>query len=491
MGWHRCRAPARQRVWIVDQSADPFQRIVNKAAAAWRLGREAVRGGERDYTVGPTGRAIVLLAVPMVLEVSMESLFAIVDVFFVSRLGADAVATVGLTESMMTIVYTVAMSLGIGATAVVARRIGEKDEDGAARAAVQALVLGTLVSAGVSVVGAWNAAALLEAMGATPSMVQSSLGYTQVMLGANATVTLLFLVNAIFRGAGDAVVAMRMLWIANAINIVLDPCLIFGLGPFPELGVTGAAVATCIGRGTAVLFQLWVLFSGRSRVRVAARHLRLVPEVMWTVCRLTGPGFVQILLDTSSWIGLVRVISSFGSEALAGYTIGIRMVIFAIYPAWGLSNAAATMVGQALGAGKPERAEEAVWTAGRYNMYLLGSIGVVFLFGAPFIVSFFSTDPQIAGHAVNCLRIVSSGFLFFAYGLVFTQAFNGAGDPWTPTWINFACFWVWQIPLAWYLAIYLGLGPTGVYIAITVAFSTLAIVSAVVFKRGGWKAKRV
>jgi len=475
----------------MNQSLEVREGMRERLRAGWRVAREAVRGVERDYTEGPTGHAIVLLAVPMVLEVAMESLFAIVDVFFVSRLGADAVATVGLTESMMTIVYTVAMSLGIGATAVVARRIGEKDEDGAARAAVQALTLGILVALAVGVLGAWQAEWLLQLMGATPAMIEHARGYTVVMLGANATVTLLFLLNAVFRGAGDAVVAMRILWIANAINIVLDPCLIFGLGPFPELGVTGAAVATSIGRGVAVLVQLWVLFSGRSRVRIQARHLRVVPEVMWTVCRLTGPGFVQILLDTSSWIGLVRVISSFGSEALAGYTIGIRMVIFAIYPAWGLSNAAATMVGQALGAGKPQRAEEAVWTAGRYNMYLLGTIGVVFLAAAPWIVSFFTTEPIIAGHAVACLRIVSCGFLFFAYGLVFTQAFNGAGDPWTPTWINFACFWVWQIPLAWFLAIHLGLGPSGVYIAITVAFSTLAVVSAVVFRRGAWKTRRV
>ncbi len=475
----------------MNSSLDRSEEVQRPGGGVWSLLREAVRGGERDYTEGPTGRAIVLLAVPMVLETCMESLFAVVDVFFVSRLGADAIAMVGLTESMMFIVYTVALSLGIGATAVVARRIGEKDEDGAARAAAQALLLGVGVAAAIGIFGAFNARLLLEVMGATPGMVERALGYTVVMLGGNATVTLLFLLNAIFRGAGDATIAMRMLWIANAINIVLDPCLIFGLGPFPELGVAGAAVATNIGRGTAVVFQLWVLLSGRSRVHIQVRHLRVVPDVMWTVCRLTGPGFIQILLDTSSFIGLVRVLSSFGSEALAGYTIGIRLVMFAMLPAWGVSNAAATMVGQALGAGKPERAEEAVWTAGRYAMYLLGGIGVVFLLGAPYIVSFFTTDPVIAGHAVDCLRIVSSGFLFFAYGLVFTQAFNGAGDPWTPTWINLACFWIWQIPLAWVLAMHLGLGPRGVYVAITVAFSTLAVVSAVVFRRGAWKTRKV
>jgi putative MATE family efflux protein len=475
----------------MSQTVTTSERSIGPVRTAWQLLRDAVRGKEDDYTTGSTKRAIVLLAVPMVLETCMESLFAVADVFFVSRLGADAVATVGLTESMLMIVYTVALALGMGATAVVARRIGEKDPEGAAGAAAQALLLGVGIALLIGVFGALNARWLLEGMGGTPGMVNGALGYTVVMLGGNATVTLLFLLNAIFRGAGDAAIAMRMLWIANAINLVLDPCLIFGLGPFPELGVAGAAIATNIGRGTAVVFQLWVLFSGRGRLHVAWRHLRVVPDVLWTVCRLTGPGFIQILLDTASFIGLVRVLSSFGSEALAGYTIGIRMVMFAMLPAWGVSNAAATMVGQALGAGKPERAEEAVWVAGRIGMWLLGSIGLVFIVGAPVIVSFFTTDPTIARHAVDCLRIVSCGFLFFAYGLVFTQAFNGAGDPWTPTWINFACFWVWQIPLAWVLAMHLGLGPRGVYIAITVAFSTLAVVSAVVFRRGTWKHRKV
>jgi putative MATE family efflux protein len=460
-------------------------------ARFWTLVREAIRGSSRDFTEGPVGRSVVLLAIPMVMEMSMESLFAVVDVYFVARLGADAVATVGLTEAMLTIVYTVALSLGIGATALVARRIGEKDEEGAARAAGQALLLGMGVSVVIGIVGALNARSLLALMGATPAMMEDARGYTVVMLGGNATVTLLFLINAIFRGAGDAAVAMRMLWIANAINIVLDPCLIFGWGPFPELGVTGAAVATNIGRGTAVVVQLMVLFSGRHRVRVAWRHLRLMPPVMWSVTRLTGPGFIQILIDTSSWIGLVRVISTFGADALAGYTIGIRTVVFAILPAWGLSNAAATMVGQALGAGKPDRAAESVWTAGRYNMYFLGAIGVVFLVAAPWIVSLYTTDQAIARHAVDCLRIVSSGFVFFAYGLVFTQAFNGAGDPWTPTWINLVCFWIWQIPLAWVLAFPLGFGPNGVYLAITIAFSTFAVISGVVFRRGSWKDKQV
>ncbi len=457
----------------------------------WSLFLEAIRGSDRDYTVGPVGSALVLLSVPMVLEMAMESLFAVVDVFFVARVGADAVATVGVTESMLTIVYTVAMGLGIGATAVVARRMGEKDEEGAAQAAAQAIALGLLISVGVGVFGYFNAERLLRVMGATPSMIESSLGYAQVMFAGNATVTLLFLNNAIFRGAGDPAIAMRVLWIGNAINIVMDPVLIFGLGPFPELGVTGAAVATNTGRGIAVLIQFWTLWSGKSRIHITRRHLELVPVVMWNVCRLSGVGFLQILIDTSSYIGLVRVIATFGSDALAGYTIGIRVIIFAMMPAWGLGNAAATMVGQALGAGKPERAQEAVWTAAKYNALVLGVVGALFVAFAPQIVAIFTADAAVAPNAIACLRIVSGGFVFFAYGLVLTQSFNGAGDTWTPTWINLGSFWFLQIPLAWLLAIEFGMGPTGVYIAMTVAFSTLAIVSGLIFRRGRWKTQKV
>jgi putative MATE family efflux protein len=457
----------------------------------WSLFLEAIRGSDRDYTVGPVGSALILLSVPMVLEMAMESLFAVVDVFFVSRVSSDAVATVGITESMLTIVYTVAMGLGIGATAVVARRIGEKDDDGAAQAAAQAIAVGLILSTVIAVFGWMNAERLMRLMGATPSMIDSSLGYAQVMFAGNATVTLLFLNNAIFRGAGDPAIAMRVLWIASAVNMVLDPMFIFGIGPFPELGVTGAAVATNIGRGLAVLIQFWTLASGKSRIHLTRRHIELVPAVMWNVCRLSGSGFLQILIDTSSYIGLVRVIAMFGSDALAGYTIAIRIVIFAMMPAWGLGNAAATMVGQALGAGKPERAEQAVWTAAKYNAIVLGAVGAVFVVFASSIVAIFTTDPAVVPDAVACLRIVSAGFVFFAYGLVLTQSFNGAGDTWTPTWINLSCFWAWQIPLAWLLALNLGMGPKGVYIAMTVAFSTLAVVSGIVFRRGKWKSQRV
>lgn len=453
----------------------------------WSLLSEAIRGSDRDYTVGSVGPALVMLSVPMVLEMAMESLFAVVDVFYVSRVSSDAVATVGITESMMTIVYTVALGLGIGAMAVVSRRIGEKDEDGAAQAAAQAIALGLLVALAVGVFGYLNAERLMRLMGATPAMIESSLGYTEVMFLGNATVTLLFLNNAVFRGAGDPAIAMRMLWLGNIINIVVCPFLIFGIGPVPELGVTGAAIGTNIGRGTAVVMQLWMMFSGRSRVHLTHRHLRLIPSVMWNVCRLSGSGFLQILIDTSSYIGLVRVISMFGSDALAGYTIGIRTVMFVMLPAWGLSNAAATMVGQALGAKDPARAEEAVWTAGKYNAIVLGIVSVFFVALAPWIVAIYTTDPSVAPFATSCLRIVSTGFVFFAYGLVFTQSFNGAGDTWTPTWINLFCFWLFQIPLAWLLAIHFAMGPAGVFIAMTAAFSLLAVISAVMFRRGRWK----
>ena len=452
---------------------------------------EAIRGSERDYTEGPVGPALVMLSVPMVLEMSMESLFAVVDVFYVSRVSADAVATVGITESLMMLVYTVAMGLGIGAMAVVSRRTGEKDEEGAAQAAAQSIALGLIVALAIGALGYFNAERLLHLMGATPSMIDSSLGYTQIMFAGNATVTLLFLNNAIFRGVGDPAIAMRMLWLGNAINIAVCPLLIFGIGPFPHLGVAGAALGTNIGRGTAVLVQLWMLTSGRSRIHIVRRHMRLIPSVMWNVCRLSGSGFLQILIDTSSYIGLIRVLSTFGSDALAGYTIAFRTMMFALMPAWGLGNAAATMVGQALGAKKPDRAETAVWTAAKYNAVVLGIVGAVFLLLAPAIVSIYTTDPAVAPYATDCLRIVSAGFVFFAYGMVLTQAFNGAGDTWTPTVMNLGCFWLWQIPLAWLLAIRLEMGPRGVFIAMTVAFSTLAIVGSIMFRRGSWKTRQV
>jgi putative MATE family efflux protein len=469
---------------------------VDAAAAArelgwWSVVRDALRGAHHDYTSGPIGRAIVLLAIPMVLEMAMESIFAVVDVFWVSRLGPDAIATVGLTESMLTLVYTAAMGLSIGVAAVVARRIGEKRPDDAAQAAVQGIALGLVVAMGVAVLGIALAPKLLGVMGASSSVVAIGSGYTRMMLGGSATVLLLFLINAIFRGAGDAAIAMRVLWLANIINILLGPCLIFGLGPFPRLGVTGAAVATTIGRGTGVLYQLYRLTRGDARVSIRRSHLVLRPAIMANLVRLSGSGTFQVLVGTASYIGLVRIVSSFGSAALAGYTIAIRLVIFCLLPSWGLSNAAATMVGQSLGAGKPDRAERAVWIAGGYNMVVLGVVGALFIIFAHPIVGLFTHDPVAAPTGVLALRTMSSGFLFYALGMVLTQSFNGAGDTWTPTWINLVCFWLWEIPLAYVLARVVGFGPFGVFLAITLGYSTLALVSAVLFKRGRWKLRQV
>jgi putative MATE family efflux protein len=427
----------------------------------------------------------------MVAEMVMESVFAIADIFWVSKLGADSIATVGITESMLALIYAVAIGVSIGATATVARRTGEKDPEGAASAAVQAIVLGIALAIPIGVAGALLAPKLLAYMGGSPALVATGWRYTAIMLGGNVVIMLLFLINAIFRGAGDAAIAMRVLWFANILNIVLGPCFIFGLGPFPKLGVTGAALATTIGRGSGVLFQLWTLWRGRGRVVIQRRHLNLDPAVMLRMLRLSGNAMFQILIGTASWIGLVRIISGFGSAALAGYTIGIRIIVFALLPSWGMANAAATMVGQSLGAGKPDRAERSVWIAGFYNMIFLGVVGLAFVIGAPFLVSLFTRDPAIVPYGVACLRYVSYGFLFYAYGMVLTQAFNGAGDTWTPTWLNLFVFWLWEIPLAYVLAKVLGWGPRGVFLAITVAFSTLAVASAAVFRRGRWKLKKV
>ena len=456
----------------------------------WETIKEALGGAHLDYTDGPIGRAIFLLAVPMVLETVLESVFAVVDVFFVSRLGADAVATVGLTESMMVLIYTLAMGLGIGATATVARRIGEKDSEGASHAAAQVVLLGVLIAIALGIVGVFAAPTLLQAMGGSAGVLANST-FTRIMLGGAINVLLLFLVNAIFRGAGDAVIAMRVLWLANAINILLGPMLIFGVGPFPRMGVVGAAVATNIGRGTGALYAISKLFRRGARVQVRPHHFRPDPPLMWQMVRLSGAGTFQILVGSASWIGLVRVISTFGSAALAGYTIGIRIVVFALLPSWGLSNAAATMVGQALGARKPDRAERAVWIAGRYNLFFLGGVGVLFVALAGPIVSLFTSDPEVASYAVSALRIVAIGFPFYAYGMVLTSAFNGAGDTWTPTWINLLVFWLLEIPLAYALAIPLHIGPRGAFIAITIGFSTLAVVTAALFRKGSWKTKRV
>jgi putative MATE family efflux protein len=421
----------------------------------------------------------------------MESVFAVVDIFWVSHLGTDAAATVGLTESLLTLIYAIAIGLSIGAMAMVARRIGEQNPDGAARAAVQAIILAALVSLVIGLAATPFAPKLLAVMGGSPWVIEHGSAFTRVMLAGNVTVVMLFMVNAIFRGAGDAAIAMRTLWLANWINIVLGPCLVFGLGPFPKLGIVGAAIATNIGRGTGALYALSRLWRQGGRFDIRREHLRIEPSIMWRMIRLSATGTFQVFIGMASWIGLVRIISSFGSDAVAGYTFGIRVILFALLPSWGMANAAATMVGQALGAGNPERAERAVWRAGFYNMIFLGIVGLLFILFAPQIIGFYTSDPHVAQYGIDCLRIVAYGFLFYAYGMVLGQSFNGAGDTWTPTIINLFVFWLWEIPLAYVLGVVLGMGPRGVFISMMIAFSTLAVVSGAVFRLGRWKRKVV
>ena len=460
-------------------------------ARAWRDAVEAMRGAQHDYTTGSIGRAIFLLAVPMVLEMAMESLFAVADVFWVGHLGASAVATVGLTETMMILVYTVAMGLGIATTAVVARRIGEHDRENAARASVQAVVLAVAISTVLAVLGAVFAPQLLERMGASSDVLAIGSTFARVMLGGSMTAFLLFIVNSSFRAAGDPTVSMRVLWLANAINIALGPLLIFGVGPFPKMGVTGAAAATTIGRAVGVLYAFGKLVKGSAHLAVRRRHLVIEPRTITQLLRLSVNGTFQMLVGSLNWIALVRLMATFGSVAMAGYTIAIRLVIFALLPAWGLANAAATMVGQSLGAANPDRAEESAWTAARYNLVFLGLTGLLFIAAAPVIVSAFTHDPAVANVAVYGVRAISAGFPFFAFGMVLTQAFNGAGDTPTPTMINIGVFWLFEVPFALVLATRTSLGLHAVFVSVLAAYSLLAVVSAVLFRRGRWKVQRV
>ena len=453
----------------------------------WSSLREAVMGSSQDFTEGALGRAIVLLAVPMVLEMCMESLLGVVDVFWVSRLGADAVATVGLTETALVLVFVIALGLSMGATALVARRIGEKDEQSAGLVAVQAIIIGLVVSGTTAIFGYFFAPNLLHIMGGSDSVVKLGSGYTRMILSGSATIFLLFLINAVFRGAGDAAIAMRVLWIANLVNICLNPCLIFGLGPFPRLGVTGSAVGTTIGRGIGVLLQLWVLTSGRGRLSLHVSQLRVDLLVMWRLIRLSLNAMFQYMVQMASWIAMVRIIASFGSAATAAYTVAFKVIVFAILPSWGMSNAAATLVGQNLGAGKPSRAEGSVWRTGLYNMVFLGSIGLLFIIFAPQIIGLFTSDPVVAPLAVSALRLFSCGNISYSYGMVITAAFNGAGDTATPTTLNLICFWLCQIPLAWALAFHSGIGLNGVYVAVLVSDSLLAALGVLLFRRGKWK----
>jgi len=465
--------------------------VTQRRPTVWQSILEAIRGTQQDFTEGSISRAVLLLATPMVLEMFMESLFAIVDVFWVTRLGSNAIATVGLTESMLTLVFSVAMGVSMSATAMVARRIGEKDPRGAATAAVQAILLGVVLAVLMGVPGFWFAPRLLEWMGAPTDLVRMGHRYTAIMLGGSVSVMLLFLNNGIFRGSGDASVAMRVLWVSNLINLILDPCLIFGLGPFPKLGVTGAAVSTLTGRPFGVLYQLWILTRGHSRIVVRPIDIRVVPRVIVSLVRVSITGVMQFAIAHTSWIALVRIISTFGSAAVAGYTIGIRIFIFAILPSWGLSGAAATMVGQNLGAHKPERAERAVYLTGFYNMLFLSVVAAVFIALPGPIVRLFTSDPTVAPYAVDCLRIIAYGNLAYAYGMVMVQAFNGAGDTVTPTIINMFGFWLCEIPLAWVLAYPAGMAVHGVFISIPVSELLITLAGLAVFTRGRWKKSRI
>ncbi|MGA9783965.1 MAG: MATE family efflux transporter [Terracidiphilus sp.] len=466
-----------------------------RATGFWSSVREALRGSHQDFTTGNLNRSILLLAIPMVLEMVLESLFAVVDVFWVGRLGADAVATVGLTESMLALVFAIGLGVSLSTTAMVARRIGEKDPEDAAIAGVQAIVLGLAISLILGLPAGWFAPKLLQLMGASPAIVATGSGYARIALGGCGAIVMLFLNNAIFRGAGDAAIAMRLLWVSNIINLILDPCLIFGLriGPvaFPHMGVTGAAMATFTGRSIGVLYQFWRLARGTERVRALAYHLRLNAGVMLRLLRVSLVGILQFAIANASWILLVRIVSQFGADSVAGYTVAIRIVVFFILPAWGLSNAAATLVGQNLGAGKPERAAQAVWRTGLYNMLFLGTIGVFFVVFARPAVSLFVNDAAVIPIAALALRTFACGNVGYAYGMVMLQAFNGAGDTWTPTVVNFFGFWVLELPLAWVLARPMGMHAEGAFLAIVIAECSMAVAGVVLFRQGRWKRKRI
>jgi putative MATE family efflux protein len=457
----------------------------------WGSVWEALRGSHQDYTAGNLNRAIFLLAIPMVLEMALESLFAVVDVFWVGRLGVDAVTTVGITESMLALVFAVGIGLSLSTTAMVARRIGEKDPEDAAISGVQAIILGLAVSVAMGLPLGIFAPHLLRAMGAPPSVVATGSGYARIALGGCGAIVMLFLNNGIFRGAGDAAIAMRLLWVSNIINLILDPCLIFGLGPFPRLGVTGAALATFSGRSIGVLYQFYRLLRGTERIHVLARHLRLNLGVLWRLLRVSLTGILQFTIANASWIGLMRIISLFGAAAVAGYTVAIRILIFYILPSWGLSNAAATLVGQNLGAKRPDRAEQAVWRTGLYNMIFLGAVGVFFFVFAKPVVKLFIHDPAVTPIAATALRILSCGNVGYAYGMVMLQAFNGAGDTVTPTIVNFFGFWVLELPLAYWLAVREGMHTYGALVAIVVAECSIAAASIVLFRRGRWKKQQI
>ena len=457
----------------------------------WSDIKESISGTERDFTETPLGKSIFLLAVPMVLEMVMESVFAVVDIFFVSKLGADAVAVVGLTESAMSIVYALGVGLGMATTALVSRRIGEKKSKEAGMVAFQAIAIGIIISLLIGIPGFFFAKDFLNLMGATDLMIENGYWYPAIMFGGNMVIMLLFINNAVLRSSGDAALSMRVMWIANIINLILDPLLIFGIGPFPELGLMGAAIATTTGRGIAVLYQLYILFRGKHRIKLYLDSIRFRAGIMLKLLRISGGGILQNLIATSSWIFLVRIISVSGPDALAGYTIAIRIIIFALLPAWGLSNAASTLVGQNLGAKSPDRAERSVWVTGYANMIFMGLLSLILIAVPEFWIKIFIDDPQVIAFGVECLRIISYGFIVYGLGMVLIQGFNGSGDTITPTWINFFAFWLLEIPLAYMLAIVFDMGLVGACIAIITAESSLTLISFFLFKRGKWKSREV
>jgi len=467
------------------------QTLITRAGKLFQNLREAIAGTEQDFTKDRLSRAIFLLSIPMALEMLMESIFAIVDIFFVSKLGPEAIATVGITESIITIVYAVAVGLSTATSSMVSRRIGEKNADGASKAAFQAILTSLIISIAIAVPGCMFSGKLLQIMGSSPVIVNEMWPFTAIMIGGNSVIMLLFVINAIFRSAGDAAISMRVLWMANLINIALDPLLIFGVGPFPELGIKGAAIATTTGRGIAVLFQLYLLFSGKKRVKLTLRHLRVDWKTMRTLVKLSLGGIGQHLITTSSWIGLVRIISAFGSVVVAGYTIAMRIILFALLPSWGLSNAASTLVGQNLGAHQTTRAERAVWITGWVNMIFLGSLGLVLIFFSEFFIRLFIADPAVVASGSEGLRIISLGFIAYGFGMVLVNALNGAGDTISPTVINIFCYWLLEIPLAYFLAFTTGMRENGVFISILVAESVMTLSAFWMFRRGKWKLKQL
>jgi putative MATE family efflux protein len=458
---------------------------------AFAFFRESISDNETDFTVGPIDRALGLLAIPMMLEMGMEAVFAVVDIAFVSRLGTNAIAAVGLTEALITVLYAAAIGLGMAVTAMVSRRIGAQDRDAAARVTGQAIWVGGALAILIGVCGVVYAADLLRMMGASEDVIAEGRGFMAILLGGSASILYLFLLNAAFRGAGDAPVALRALALANAINIGLDPCLIFGLGPFPELGVTGAAVATTIGRGVGVVYLVYCLFGDKGRLRLRLKHLVPAPQLMLRMIRISAGGIGQFLISTSSWIAIMRIVAMYGSAPIAAYTVGLRLIEFALLPAWGLGNAAATLVGQNLGAEKPDRAERSVWQASKYNAIFMAAIGIMMIALAPQIVSLFSTEPEVIRYGTSCLRILGVGYPMYAVGMIIIQALNGAGDTTTPSVMNFICFWLLQIPLAYWLATTAGLGPNGVFLAIVIAESILTVMGVLVFRKGKWRLSQV